>query len=155
MKKLFATGVILLTIMSSYGQQLPDFHFQNARGEVVSQATLPEGQPLVIFFFDLYCDACQQQAEWISAHLDAFQDVTLLWVMYGPITEPEPFVEFKNTYFKDAPNVLFCADGQFMFDIWFGYSEAGSLFIYDESRNFLAKAESIMPASSSLKVMGK
>ena len=53
------------------------------------------------------------------------------------------------------PNVLFCADGQFMFDIWFGYSEAGSLFIYDESRNFLAKAESIMPASSILKVMGK
>ena len=122
MKSFVITTVLLMSSICSYSQEQLKFKFVNMEGAYITPESLPQGQPLIVFYFDMYCESCQQQAQWIQDDLEKFNDITLLWVTSGDIYEPDNFQAFEDKYFKDAPNVIMCADYEFLFDGWFGYS---------------------------------
>lgn len=109
---------------------LPQFSFTDLEGKLFTTQNLTKGIQTVAIFFDPYCDHCAQQAEWIAASADQFKNVNLVWVT----TElQEPTAEFAQTHFAeiDLPNLHFLLDTEFMFDGYFGYSEAPSMYLYN------------------------
>jgi len=111
-------------------QQLPEFVFTDLSGKSFSHAQLRSDLPTLVFFFDPYCDHCQQQATWIKESKDEFADVQQVWVT---TEEADPARQFKEEYLGNEWNhVYVLLDKQFLFDGYFGYSEIPSIYIYNK-----------------------
>ena len=112
-------------------QQLPEFSFLSLEGEKFSSENLKNNLPVITLYFDPYCDHCEQQAKWIRAAENHFQNVQLLWVS---MEQPEAVTEFKNKYFKGSTlkHLHFVLDTEYQFDKYFGYSEIPSVYIYNQ-----------------------
>jgi len=114
-------------------KRMPDFSFQDLSGKAFTQENVKKNMATIVFFFDPYCDHCQQQAEWINDMSRDFKNIQLIWVS----TEtPESIGEFQKKHLNAkslALNTHFLVDTEFMFDSYFGYSEAPSMYLYDKS----------------------
>jgi peroxiredoxin len=126
-------GLFLLSASGLFAQKtIPTFSFQTLEGQRFSKENLEKGLPLIVFFFDPYCDHCQLQADWIVEAADDFREVQMMWVT----TEmAEPTQAFKEERFgtTDLPFLHVLLDTEFMFDGYFGYSEVPSMYVYDRN----------------------
>jgi hypothetical protein len=62
-----ATLILLLCIsITSYGQSLPDFSFLTSEGIELNKASLKQGMPVIVIYFDPYLETCIKQAETIK-----------------------------------------------------------------------------------------
>jgi hypothetical protein len=113
------------------GKPLPDFSFIDVNGKAVTKATLPAGQPVIVFYFDPDCDHCQLESKWISEKKEWFKGITLLYVSWAEI---EAIKEFPGKHLPGMTgNVLFTKDKDYKFDTYFGYSEIPSIYVYNRS----------------------
>jgi thiol-disulfide isomerase/thioredoxin len=123
---------IIFNLSTITAQTIPDFKFIGLNGETITRTNLQTNQPVFVFFFDPWCDHCQQQADWIYQEMEKFTYSNLLWVT----TESESNVikEFEEKHFKNSKHVIFCIDSEFMFDSWFdGYYEVPSVIVFNKS----------------------
>lgn len=149
MKKLFVPLIVLLSCtLSATAQRLPDFSFSAIGNKKITPASLPANKPVIVFFFDPYCDHCEKQAEWIKKDLKKLDGITLLWVSTEALEEIN---SFAKKYFPSSSNTIFCGDGEFMFDQWFGYSEVPSIYVYDKNRNRVKAFDKETPVEELLK----
>lgn len=155
MKQCITTAILLLSVTGGFSQSLPDFTFTGIQGETVTAETLPEGKPIIVFYFDPYCAVCLEQAARISAESATFKDVTMLWVAYGADVEAEAFISFRDTYLKDAKNVYICTDYNYMFDTWFGYTEAITLYVYNTEWKRIAQFNHPVTAAALYNSLGQ
>ena len=109
-------------------QTLPDFSFEDVNGKVINKLSLPTNKPVIVFYFDPFCESCLEQAALISKEITAFKDITLLWVTTNADRENNAF---KQNYFNNAQNAIVAVDTQFQFDTWFGYSEFNVIYCYN------------------------
>lgn len=135
MKKYFLSFAILLFSVAAFAQDnapLPNFKFTDTDGKVVSPATLEQGKPVVVVYFDPDCDHCQQQAEWVRDGINLFKDIQLVWVSWG---EADAVKKFEKTYFGGLEGALLHVtnDTEYSIDNWFGYSEVPSIYVYNST----------------------
>ena len=128
MKTTFLILLVMFTVQSSFAQKLPDFSFEDVNGNVINNQSLTANKPVIVFYFDPFCESCLEQAALISKEIIAFKDITLLWVTTN--TDPENNA-FKQKYFNNAKNVIVAVDTQYQFDTWFGYSEFNAIYCYN------------------------
>jgi cytochrome oxidase Cu insertion factor (SCO1/SenC/PrrC family) len=111
------------------GQQLPPFDFEGTDGNRVTPANVAEGKPVIVFYFDPFCDHCQKQAGWINDNATMFKDITLLWVAYAEIKDIKAFPEKYLP--KVDSKIVFANDDKYQFDNYFGYSTVPSIYVYN------------------------
>lgn len=128
MKTTFLIILVLFTVQASFAQKLPDFSFEDVNGNVINNQSLTANKPVIVFYFDPFCESCLEQAALISKEITAFKDITLLWVTTN--ADPENNA-FKQKYFNNAKNVIVAVDTLYQFDTWFGYSEFNAIYCYN------------------------
>lgn len=112
------------------GDPLPDFKFEKTDGTWITKGDLPADQPVIVFYFDPFCDHCQKEAGWITENQDLFKGITLLWASWG---EMKDIVEFPKKYLPGVGGDLYITrDTEFAFDNYFGYSEIPSVYVYNK-----------------------
>ncbi|MEM6267960.1 MAG: hypothetical protein AAF998_00915 [Bacteroidota bacterium] len=111
------------------GQALPPFDFQGVDENRVTPSSLPTDRPVVVFYFDPFCDHCQKEAGWINDNAKLFKDITLLWVAYGELKD---IAAFPGEYIPDVTGkMIFANDDKYQFDNYFGYSTVPSIYVYN------------------------
>jgi peroxiredoxin len=130
--KYFSSFVIaVLFSICAVSQTLPDFSFTTAKKEKVTPATLPQNKPIVVCYFDPFCEKCITQAAKFKQSAAKFSGITIVYVSWAEFDDNEAF---KKKYFTGMPNVLMCKDENFKFDTWFGYSEVPVIYVYNKAR---------------------
>lgn len=133
----YTKSFIFLVVMSMMGmagavaqQMLPKFSFTDLSGKPFHYTQLQAEMPTLVFFFDPYCDHCQQQATWIKEAKSQMGNIQQVWVT---TEEPIAAEDFMNTYLgSDWNNVHVLIDKKFLFDGYFGYSEIPSIYVYNK-----------------------
>lgn len=158
MKSKIVTSLCLtaLIFVSSftYAQKLPPFSFTGLDDKAFTYTQLKSDTYTIAIFYDPYCDHCAQQATWMAEKPELFKDVQMLWVT----TEgKEPVTEFYNTHFKDSEleHIHMLMDKQFMFDAYFGYSEAPSIYIFDKNGKRIKSLNEETPAEEIREIINK
>ena len=155
LKYLTALSICLLVLSASLQAQknLPAFSFNDLDGRAFTKADLREDLPTIVFFFDPYCDHCQQQAKWIKEAGDQFKDIQMVWVTTE--SETKASQEFSLEYFGGGKweHVYFLIDSNFLFDGFFGYSEVPSIYIYNASGQRLKSFSKETPAEILLRFL--
>ena len=130
-KQIFLGLCIAFAGLSLHAQQkLPKFSFTDLEGNTFTYAQLRTDIPTLVFFFDPYCDHCQQQAAWIREAKAQLGNVQQVWVT---TEEPVATQNFWDTHLgTDWDNVHVLIDKQFLFDGYFGYSEIPSIYVYNK-----------------------
>ena len=128
--------LMLVICLSSFSQSLPDFSFTTVEGTQLNKAALKPNTPVIVFYFDPYCEVCIQQAATIKKAMDKLANATMVWVSWA---EMEDLKIFKDTHLPKAKNIIVTKDANFMFDGLFGYSEVPAIFVYNASWSLTAK----------------
>ncbi|MEM7035506.1 MAG: redoxin domain-containing protein [Bacteroidota bacterium] len=142
MKKILLTFTLMLAVAFVYAQDhpkgntnvgigldFPEFAFEGTDGNWVTKNTLPANQPVIVFYFDPFCDHCQQEAEWITSQKELFKNITFLWVSWGEMADIKAF---PGKYLPGVTgDIYFTRDTKFEFDNYFGYSEIPSIYVYN------------------------
>ncbi len=115
------------------GTPFPEISVTGVTGQKLTTSMLPVGQPIVIIYFDPFCDHCEQQAKWIKEKIDAFRGVTIVWITWGELEDMKNFAA-KNFAGVTKSDMVFTKDTDYAMDSWFGYSEVPSIYIYNKER---------------------
>ena len=83
--------------VAAQNKSLPEFSFLNNKNQKITPASLPIGQPVVVFYFDPFCDHCKEQAKIVGQDAAKFGKTTFVWVGLG---EMEDNVTFKKEHLK-------------------------------------------------------
>lgn len=142
--------ITALITLFAFSQSLPDFDFQDAGGNKVDKSSLIEGQPVIVFYFDPFCDHCQWQANALNEHTEEFKDINLLWVSWAEHEDNEAFYE---EYLSRLDNSIACKDHNYLFDNLFGYSEVPSIYCYNANWELVASFKEEQPAEILLKAV--
>ncbi len=125
-KKNFNTG-------DGVGDALPDFAFELPDQSWVTPAVLPENQPVIVFYFDPFCEHCNEEAEMIKENAAMFEGITMIWVSWAENVMDN--VDFYKKYFMEVPGKVYVAqDSKYSIDDYFGYSEVPSIYVYNAGR---------------------
>ena len=98
--KLFALVFIFVCnhiTVAAQNKSLPEFSFLNNKNQKITPASLPIGQPVVVFYFDPFCDHCKEQAKIVGQDAAKLARTTFVWVGMG---EMEDNVTFKKEHLK-------------------------------------------------------
>lgn len=140
-------------LTSGYAQkELPPFSFLDLNGQPFGIEKLEANVPVIVVFFDPYCDHCAQQAKWIGEAKEQFKNIQLIWVS----TEaPDAVKEFAKKHFAatEWKKVHFLIDKQYRFDGYFGYSEVPSIYIYNAARQRVKSFNKETPADILLRFL--
>ncbi len=147
MKLLFTLATSLFSLVA-FSQSLPDFNFQAADGSKVTKSSLVQGKPLIVFYFDPFCDHCQEQAQIVKDNAGKFNDINMIWVSWEEHTENKAFHE---KYLSKIKHAVVCKDDNYKFDTWFGYSEVLSIYCYNSNGERIASFSNEQPADVLLK----
>lgn len=150
MKTTFVVLFVLFISQLAKTQTLPDFTFENLNGETIKTQSISSDKPVIVFYFDPFCETCLEQAALISKEITAFKDITLLWVTTN--NDPENNA-FKQKYFNTAKNVIIAVDTQFQFDTWFGYSEFNAIYCYNNKHEKTKSFKSTQTSSTLLEAI--
>lgn len=109
---------------------------------VTVQAKDLEGKTLLVFFFP-DCEHCQEEANAMKEHLDAFKDYTVYYLSSVPKAEVE---KFSSDYgLSGASNFKFgTVPGESVLNN-FGPIPTPSMYIYNENRKLVKKFEGQTP----------
>ena len=149
MKLLFIMATLLISLVA-FSQSLPDFDFEAANGKKVNKSVLAKEKPVLIVYFDPYCDHCEWQAQTIKENAEKFRDINMIWVSWE---QDEPNQEFFDKYLSGFKYAIVCKDFKFMIDTWFGYSEVPSIFCYNSKWEWVATFSKEQPAHVLLKAL--
>ena len=79
--KLFALVFIFVCnhiTVAAQNKSLPEFSFLNNKNQKITPASLPIGQPVVVFYFDPFCDHCKEQAKIVGQDAAKFGKTTFV-----------------------------------------------------------------------------
>jgi len=142
--KIFSIFVFtILFSINGISQSLPNFSFINSKNEEITPSKLSQNKPIVISYFDPYCEKCQIQASKIKENAAKFSGITIVYVSTGS-NDLEDLETFRKKYFSSIQNLFVCKDETFSFDLWFGYSEVPSIYIYNKERKKTAEFTTIV-----------
>ncbi len=87
---------------------LPPFHFVTHKEVFITEADIPKNKPIVMTLFNPNCDHCLQAAMAIKDKMEAFRNVTIIFVTsILNFSELNSFVQIAEL--GKYPNVFVCA----------------------------------------------
>lgn len=133
---------------------MPEFTFYTLEENqpFTRMSLAPEGN-VVFNFFDPGCGHCQQEAEAMGEHAEAFKDVNLYFISQQ---DPQLVREFMETYAGKLsavaqPQVLI--DSDYTFLTLFYPTQYPALYVYSQKRELLAYMDGEHPVEDVIKAV--
>lgn len=151
--KIFSLIAIIVSLsFIAQSQTLPDFSFTSTKKEKITPASLPQNKPIIVCYFDPFCEKCITQAIKIKEKAAKFSNSTIVYVSWAELEDNETF---RKKYFTGMQNLFMCKDTEFKFDKWFGYSEVPAIYIYNKTRKKTAAFTSVVTVEEILGACSK
>lgn len=145
-------AILVFCSLNTQAQSLPDFEFTNAKNEKITPASLPQNQPVVIVYFDPYCETCELQATKINEKAASLTNVTFVFVSWS---ENEENDAFSKKYLSGLKHLFVCKDDTYRLDTWFGYSEVPTIYVYNKNRQKTATFTTLVTVDELLNACNK
>ena len=98
--KLFPLIAIIVSLsLGAQSQALPDFSFTSTKKENITPARLPANKPIIVCYFDPFCEKCITQATKIRDKAAKFSNSTMVYVSWAELEDIEAF---RKKYFNKA-----------------------------------------------------
>lgn len=118
-------------------QTLPSFSYKTMNDEEFSEKNLAENKAVIFIYFNSTCHYCQNEAEEIKRHQQAFKNVQLIFVSKET---PDAIKKFAEQYkLTGYDNIHFLVDEHSNFAKTFDASSIPYLLIYNKQQELVKK----------------
>jgi len=104
---------------------------------VLNTFNIPEGKPVLLFYFGAECDHCQKTWDALVKDIDSLQDYRIYMFSFSPIYQIKKFAE-KNKLNKYT-NVIVGRDEDLFFPSFYGARSVPYLAVYNKKKKFVTK----------------
>lgn len=124
-------------ILESYAQggpaQIPDFTFNRFNGQSFSRKDLAKNKTIVIVFFDVTCDHCQNELKAISDNIDDFKKAEFYLVSMDNAAAIQSFMQKFASRMNGRVNVTLLRDPNRQFITRFRPIQFPAAYVYDSN----------------------
>ena len=104
--------------------------------------TIPEGKPIMLFYFGAECDHCFHMWEKLAPNLDSLKDVKIIMATFS---NPTPIQKFYEKYkLSQYNNITIGKDYDFFLAPFYGAHSVPVIVVYDKHKKFVVKWEDPM-----------
>jgi peroxiredoxin len=116
---------------------IPDFTYQNLKGESFSNKNLKTDTPTLFIYFSSECEYCNEEAQMIQESVDKFAPHQLVFVSFE---KPEKINSFaKKHKLLNYDNIHFVCDTKVTFATTFDVRSLPCLVLYDKNQQLIEK----------------
>lgn len=125
-------------ILESYAQSgpaqvIPDFTFSRFNGQSFSRKDLVKNKTIVIVFFDVTCDHCQNELKAISEKIDNFKKAEFYLVSMDNAASIQSFMKKFASKMNGRANVTLLRDPNRQFITRFRPIQFPAAYVYDSN----------------------
>lgn len=129
--------------------ELPEFSFQDIKGNSFSKADLQIGKPTIVIHFGNFCHYCHKEAKIISHYFEEYKDFQLVFVTTDKAPNINVFMEKNKLTDKANITVLRYKDDQF--EKAFGSKSLPCVFIFDKQLQLVQHFDGAVTARTLVK----
>jgi len=139
----FLISLIFLSLVSETRAQsgpasvIPDFTFSKFNDQSFSRKDLVSGKKLVILFFDVSCDHCQNELKAISARIDDFKKAEFYLVSMDNVASIQAFMKKFAPKMNGRLNVTLLRDVNRQFIVRFRPIQFPATYVYDSKKRLV------------------
>jgi peroxiredoxin len=116
---------------------IPDFTYQNLKGESFSNKNLKTDTPTLFIYFNSECEYCNQETKMIQESVDKFRPYQLVFVSFE---KPELIKTFaKKHHLLNYDNIHFVCDTKATFATTFDIQSLPCLVLYNKNQQIIEK----------------
>lgn len=131
---LILSGLILESYaQSGPAQVIPDFTFSRFNGQSFSRKDLAKNKKIVIVFFDVTCDHCQNELKAISEKIDNFKKAEFYLVSMDNVVSIQSFMKKFASKMNGKVNVTLLRDPNRQFIPRFRPIQFPAAYVYDSN----------------------
>ncbi|MEJ7691533.1 redoxin domain-containing protein [Daejeonella sp.] len=118
---------------SGPAQIIPDFTFIRLNGQSFSRKNLAKNKKVVIVFFDVTCDHCQNELRAVSQKIDSFKNAEFYLVSMDNAASIQTFMKKFAPNMNGRTNVTLLRDSNRQFIVRFRPVQFPATYVYDSS----------------------
>jgi peroxiredoxin len=118
-------------------QFIPDFKYQNLRGQSFANKNLKPYTPTLFIYFNSECEYCNEEAQMIQESVDKFRPYQLVFVSFEKPEKINSFAQKHNLLNYD--NIHFVCDSKVTFATTFDIQSLPCLVLYDKNQQLIEK----------------
>ncbi len=140
---IFLISLIFLSFVSETRAQsgpakvIPDFTFIKLNGQAFSRKDLVSNKKIVIVFFDVSCDHCQNDLKAISARIDEFKKVEFYLISMDNTPSIQAFMKKFAPKMNGRVNVTLLRDLNRQFIVRFRPVQFPATYVYDSKQRLI------------------
>lgn len=127
------SGLILIQDISAQEspvKNIPEFTFLTLNGQSFTRNQLKRNKKLVIVFFDITCDHCQNELAGIGDHINEFKNSEFYLVSLNEVTGIKKFMSTYGKKLNGRSNVTVLRDFQNQFIVRFKPVQYPALYVF-------------------------
>ncbi|WP_411274208.1 peroxiredoxin family protein [Daejeonella sp.] len=134
-KFLYCSLIFLGMISATYAQSgpaqiVPDFTFNKFNGQAFSRKDLAKNKKIVIVFFDVSCDHCQNELKAISEKIDNFKTAEFYLISMDNVAAIQSFMKKFAPKMNGRVNVTLLRDLNRQFIVRFRPIQFPATYVY-------------------------
>ena len=118
------------------GKKLPAFNVLGKDSAIFNTQRIPEGQPVVVFYFSPHCPYCRAQLEDITADMEDLKNIKFYMLTSSPYQEMNAF--YKQYKMDQYPNITVGVDTADYFPIHFKVDYVPAIAIFNKEKKLNA-----------------
>lgn len=139
---LFLSMTFLSIASMAYAQSgpapvIPDFTFQRLNGQPFSRKDLTVNKKIVIVFFDVSCDHCQNELKAVSTRFDDFKKAEFYLVSMDNVPAINAFMKKYAPKMQGKANVTLLRDVNRQFIVRFRPVQFPATYVYDSKKRLV------------------
>ena len=124
--------------------KFPIFRIQQMDSVTIfNTSNIPEGKPVLLFYFGAECDHCTKLLERLLPSFDSLSDIRIYMATFSPLTPIKTFYEKYNL--SKYKNLEIGRDYEFAIGPIYGAKSVPCLALYDKHKRFVKKWEGQEP----------
>lgn len=116
---------------------IPDFTYQNLKGESFSNKNLETDAPTLFIYFNSECEYCNEEAQMIQESVNKFRPYQLVFISFEKPELIKTFAQKHNLLNYD--NIHFVCDTKVSFATTFDVKSLPCLVLYDKNQQLIEK----------------
>ena len=134
---IFLSLTSLTYAQSGPAQIIPDFTFYKFNGQPFSRKDLTPNKKMVIVFFDVSCDHCQNELKAVSTRFDDFKKAEFYLVSMDNVPAIQAFMKKYATKMQGKANVTLLRDVNRQFIVRFRPIQFPATYVYDPNKRLV------------------
>lgn len=131
-------------------QSMPAFSIKLTNGKTFSSKNLSVQQPVIIIYFDPYCDHCQALMDTLFRKINYFKKSEIVLVTFKPLNEIKDFEKARQTS-KYSNIRVGLEEPVFFFQVFYHLKNVPFTVLFDKSRKQVISYERYTPVDDLIK----